>query len=268
MKIYQVDSFTDTLFSGNPAAVCPLEGEWLSDELMQKIAFENNLSETAFVLKKDEGSWAIRWFTPVDEVELCGHATLAAAHVLFNHEGVSATTKLIFEANKHTLKVAYEGKLLVLDFPMDKIHQIDFTDELDCFNLKPKEAWRGTEEYILVYDNQAQIKNAICDLKKATLIDLCGFIITAPGASNTDFDFVSRYFSPKYGIDEDPVTGSAHTLLVPYWQKVLGKNEFKAYQMSARGGVLHCRALGDRALGDRVKIGGYATTFFAGEMFI
>jgi len=265
MKIYQIDSFTDELFSGNPAAVCLLDEVWLPEELMQSIAMENNLSETAFVLKssggKPFGEYEIRWFTPVAEVGLCGHATLAAAHALFAHENFSEK-ELVFSSKRGVLTVAYENDLLTLNFPRDTVYQIDFEEKLDCFNIKPKEAWRGTDEYILVYENEAQVKDAVCDLEKAARIDLSGFIITA-AAERAGVDFVSRYFSPKFGIDEDPVTGSAHTLLVPYWQRVMKKDEFHALQISKRGGKLFCRAENDR-----IKIGGKAVTFFIGELLI
>ena len=257
MKLYQVDSFTDELFRGNPAAVCLVYGNWPAEKLMQNIAAENNLSETAFVLEK-EGEMSIRWFTPATEVPLCGHATLAAAHVLFAHEG--HTGNLIFKSRQHTLKVAYEEDLLVMDFPMDKVWQIGVSDVPHCFNYTPKEVWRGTEEYMLIFEDECQVRNAVCDLAKAADIDLSGFIITAQ-ANGDDFDFVSRYFAPKIGINEDPVTGSAHTLLVPYWQKIMGKDEFRAAQISERGGRLLCRAEGDR-----VKIGGRAVTYMVGEI--
>jgi len=260
MKLYQVDSFTDQLFRGNPAAVCLVSGDWPAEELMQNIAAENNLSETAFVLDR-AGELAIRWFTPTTEVPLCGHATLAAAHVLYAHEGYAG--RLAFKSMQHgVLKVDYEDDLLVLDFPMDRVWQIGADDVPSCFNFAPKEAWRGTEEYMLIFENETQVRDAVCDLAKAADIDLMGFIITAPGDA-ADLDFVSRYFGPKIGIDEDPVTGSAHTLLVPYWRDVLGKNELNAAQLSARGGKLFCRAEEDR-----VKIGGKAVTYMVGEIFI
>ena len=260
MKLYQVDSFTDELFRGNPAAVCLVQdSNWPAIELMQNIAAENNLAETAFVLDKG-GELAIRWFTPTTEVSLCGHATLAAAHVLFTYEGYGGI--LTFKSNHHVLKVAYEGDMLVLDFPMDKIWQIGADDVPVCFNITPKEVWRGTEEYMLIFESETQVKNAVCDLAKATDIDLDGFIVTAM-SDDTNVDFVSRYFAPKIGINEDPVTGSAHTLLVPYWRDILGKNELRAAQLSPRGGKLLCRAEGDR-----VKIGGKAVTYLIGEILI
>jgi predicted PhzF superfamily epimerase YddE/YHI9 len=258
MKIYQIDSFTDSLFSGNPAGVCLLTGSWLSEEMMQQIAMEMNLSETAFV---HLDTMEIRWFTPVAEVNLCGHATLAAAHALFAHENVQERV-LTFHSQRGTLSVSYEDDLLTLDFPRDNIYPIEFKDSLDCFDVKPKEAWRGTGEYLLIFEHEDEILRAVCNLEKASQIDLSGFIITAP-SERTGVDFVSRYFSPKFGLNEDPVTGSAHTLLVPYWQHVTGRDTFYAEQVSERGGKLYCRAVGER-----VKIGGNAVTFFAGELLI
>ena len=261
MKIYQIDSFTDQLFSGNPAGVCLLDEQWLPEDLMQKIAMEMNLSETTFVRREQDGSMEIRWFTPVAEVDLCGHATLAAAHTLFHHENVPEKV-LTFQSKRGILKVSSEEDLLMLDFPRDHIYPIPFTEQLDCFNQKPDEAWRGSGEYLLVFESQEQVERAVCNLEKAAQIDLDGFIITAP-SHLPDVDFVSRYFSPKYGLDEDPVTGSAHTLLVPYWQQVTGRDTFHARQVSKRGGKLFCQAVGDR-----IKIGGRAVTFLVGEMLI
>ncbi|MCL2397130.1 MAG: PhzF family phenazine biosynthesis protein [Defluviitaleaceae bacterium] len=291
MKFYQVDAFTDKLFGGNPAAVCLVYDQWPEESLMQAIAAENNLSETAFVLDV-AGQLAIRWFTPTVEVPLCGHATLAAAHVMFNHENFGGDT-LVLNSRNHVLKVAYEGDflsaldegkiaanrpshsaifpsgvkrkdsdVLTLDFPADHIWQIPFEAHMDCFNAAPMQAWRGTEEYLLVFENQSQIENMVCDLAKATKIDMSGFIVTAP-ADMPGVDFVSRYFAPKIGIDEDPVTGSAHTLLAPYWKEVLGKDNFTALQLSRRVGRLFCRIEGDR-----VKIGGKAITFAVGEILL
>ena len=260
MKVYHVDSFTGELFRGNPAGVCLLGEDWLPEETMRNIAMENNLSETAFVIERN-GTRSIRWFTPVDEVPLCGHATLAAAHVLFNHEGV-AETRLCFKSARGDLFVERDGDLLVLDFPRDEIYEIPMTDALDCFNYWPVAAYRGTSEYLLVFENEDEVRSAVCDLPKASLIDLDGFIITAK-ASDSDIDFVSRYFSPKFGLNEDPVTGSAHTLLVPYWQSVMQKNSFSAAQVSKRGGLLFCTAVSDR-----IKIGGRAVTYLSGEIFL
>ena len=260
MKLYQIDSFTNKLFSGNPAAVCFINDNWLPVELMQNIAMENNLSETAFVLRSSSGM-KIRWFTPTSEIGLCGHATLAAAHALFAHEGAQEK-ELVFECGRGILRVTYENDLLTLDFPRDHIYKIDFQPQHDCFQFLPMETWRGTEEYILVFEDEDQVAAAICDLAKAAQIDLSGIIITAI-SSRKGIDFVSRYFTPKYGIDEDPVTGSAHTLLVPYWQGIMMKDNFRALQISNRGGELFCHAEGDR-----VKIGGRAVTYSISELLI
>jgi len=259
MKFYQIDSFTDTLFSGNPAAVCILKDKWPGETIMQNIAAENNLSETAFVLDVD-GRLEIRWFTPTTEVPLCGHATLAAAHVLFEHEGYQGG--LTFHSANYALKVAYEGELLTLDFPVAKIWKVDFKEQLNCFNAIPNEVWRSEDEYLLIFDSRHDVENAVCNLEKAARIDLLGIIITAQ-ADEDNIDFVSRYFGPKIGIDEDPVTGSAYTLLVPYWSRVMGKENFNAVQLSKRRGKLFCR-LAD----NRVKIGGKAVTYAVGEIFI
>ena len=277
MKFYQVSSFTDNVFGGNPAGVCLLNGEWLSDELMQSIAAQINLSETVFVLDKG-GELYIRWFTPTVEVDLCGHATLAAAHVLYEYSQTSLCETdssdsqestwlascggLVFKSGLYTLPVNYEDGMLVLDFPMAKIRKLKADEVPLCFNFAPKEFWTGNDEYLLVFENQSQVECAVCDLEKAALIDLSGFIITAK-AETPGLDFVSRYFGPKIGINEDPVTGSAHTLLVPYWQKIMGKDKFHAAQLSKRGGQLFCRADGDR-----VKISGKAVTFLTGEIIL
>jgi PhzF family phenazine biosynthesis protein len=258
--MYQVDAFTNEVFKGNPAAVCVLYDAWLPEQIMQNIAAENNLSETAFVLTKD---MSIRWFTPVSEIDLCGHATLATAHVLFFHEGVDSS-EITFMSKKGELIVSKEPNsngMLCLNFPCDVIKQIEFEDKHNCFNYKPKEIWQGTEEYLLIYETEEQVREAVCDLKKAKEIDLSGFIITAQANNTQNIDFVSRYFTPKYGIDEDPVTGSAHTLLIPYWHQKTGKTKFNAKQVSKRGGDLFCTYAGSRVL-----ISGHAVTFFKGEI--
>ena len=258
MKFFQVSSFTSNVFGGNPAGVCLLYGNWLEDNVMQSIAAQINLSETAFVLTKD-GELFIRWFTPTVEVDLCGHATLAAAHVLFAKLSVPG---LVFKSALYTLPVERENDMIVLDFPMAKIKKLDINDVPGCFNIAPIEAWTGHDEYMLVFNTEDEVKNAVCDLEKAKNIDLSGLIITAK-SNRLDVDFVSRYFGPKIGIDEDPVTGSAHTILVPYWHQVTKKSEFKAFQLSKRGGELHCKINGGR-----VKIGGSAVTFLEGTVYL
>jgi len=266
MKMYQVDSFTDTLFGGNPAAVCILGNEWLCEDLMKKISMENNLSETAFVMLRD-GVRYIRWFTPTCEVNLCGHATLAAAHVLFNHENVT-DDEIAFQSKKGALVVKKQGDYILLDFPTDNIQKIDFFDGLDCFEEKPIECYIGSDDYMLVFETQDQIEKLECNMAKATkLTNSEGYSCTREGlictAKGKDVDFVSRYFGPKVGIPEDPVTGSAHTLLAPYWGEKLGKNKLEAMQLSMRRGKLSCEVLGERVI-----IGGKAVTYLIGEIFL
>jgi len=254
MKFFVVSSFTNDVFCGNPAGVCLVGESWLPDEKMQQIAAQVNLSETAFVLRRNDGFF-IRWFTPTVEVDLCGHATLAAACVMYDFYNAK---ELVFTSKKYVLPVEKSGERFVLDFPVAGLQKIfDFPNP---FNYDPSEVYTANDEYLFVYENQAQIETAVCDLQTASNIDLQGFIITAPG--DNGIDFASRYFAPKIGINEDPVTGSAHTILAPYWQKILGKNEFHARQLSKRGGELFCRIEGDR-----VKIAGSAVIFSRGEIF-
>jgi PhzF family phenazine biosynthesis protein len=258
-KLYQIDAFTDSLFHGNPAAVCPLGEAWLPDQVMQAIAMENNLAETAFYIEKG-GRYEIRWFTPLAEVELCGHATLAAAHALFAHEGY-AGDKIEFGSKSGPLSVSRAGSLLSLDFPSDSISPVPLGATFrDCFGLAPQEAFKGSSDYMLVFDGQKTIRGLKPDLAAISRLDARGVIATARG---DEADFVSRCFFPRLGINEDPVTGSAHTTMVPYWSKVLSKRALKAIQLSARGGRLECRDLGPRT-----EISGQAVTFFIGEMRI
>jgi PhzF family phenazine biosynthesis protein len=267
MKLYQVDAFTDRLFAGNPAAVCPLE-HWLKDEEMQKIAMENNLAETAFYVRKDANAFSdrisgkyvyeIRWFTPTIEVELCGHATLATAFVLFNYEG-HPDDVIHFSSKSGLLKVTRENDLLILDFPSDAIMNIG-ENLPSVFNIDPISFYRGKFDYMFVFENEDQIKQLIPDLSKIAHLHCRGLIVTARGSQ---VDFVSRFFAPQSGIDEDPVTGSAHTILIPYWAGVLNKNEFDALQLSPRGGFLKCRYKGSR-----VEIGGKAKLYLKGEIFL
>lgn len=256
MIVYIVDAFTDKLFSGNNAAVCPLK-EWLPDALMQQIAFENNLAETTFVVQEKEG-YRIRWFTPAVEVDLCGHATLAAAHVLMNHLGY-ATDKIVFNSRSGKLMVIKTGNALTLDFPADSIMETTNKDSFThCFSLQPKEIYKGKTDYLFVFETQKDIEQLIPNLDAIARLDARGVIVTAKG---DEADFVSRFFAPQSGINEDPVTGSAHTTLTPYWSRILGKNTFKARQLSARGGELGCELLGDRVL-----ISGQAVTYLIGDI--
>lgn len=258
-KIYQVDAFTTEVFGGNPAAVCPLD-KWLSDELLQKIAMENNLAETAYYVKK-ENTFEIRWFTPTVEVDLCGHATLAAAFVLFNYEGHTVNEINFLSPRSGKLNVRKQGDHLTLNFPTDVFEKVELTNDLiSGFNVKPTEAYKGKTDHMLVFENEEEIKTIIPDLEKIAKMDGRGVIITAKG---NNVDFVSRFFAPQSGINEDPVTGSAHTTLTPYWSKKLNKTELSAIQLSERKGYLKCKYLNDR-----VEIGGQAKLYLIGEIFV
>jgi len=259
IKLYQVDAFTERVFGGNPAAVCILD-EWLDDEMMQNIAAENNLSETAFAVRLDN-AYEIRWFTPNSEVDLCGHATLACAHVLFEHYHFPGD-KIIFQSmSKGKLAVMREGEFLTLDFPADPPEKIDDPQKLlDAIGKPAVESYRGSSDYMLLYDTQRDIEDISPDFARLTEIDLRGIIVTAPG---NDTDFVSRFFAPKLEINEDPVTGSAHTTLTPFWSERLGKKALTARQLSRRKGDLHCKLLDSR-----VHITGKAVTYLGGEIEI
>ena len=256
LKIYQLDAFTNQVFGGNPAAVIPLT-EWLSDDLMQKIALENNLAETAFyVLEGDK--YHIRWFTPTVEVDLCGHATLATSYQIFHYENYPKSI-IEFTSRSGILKVEKQGDLLELDFPMDKIIPAETPQALiDSLSATPKKTFKGLTDYMLIFDNEAQIKAFEPDFRKMLTVDCRGVIVTAKG---DEVDFVSRFFGPNSGVDEDPVTGSAHTTLTPYWAKVLDKTTLSAKQISSRGGDLQCTLVDDR-----VKIAGKVAPYLIGEI--
>lgn len=259
MKIYHVDAFAESVFTGNPAAVCPLES-WLSDELLQKIAMENNLAETAFYVKQQD-FYEIRWFTPTVEVALCGHATLAAAYVLFNFEGYEGESVLFKSRQSGDLSVTREEDCLTLNFPEDLIAKVENTSGFqNCFNVPPVEIWKGKTDYMFVFENENQIKNLIPDFSEILKFDCRGIIVTAKGDNS---DFVSRFFAPQSGISEDPVTGSAHTTLMPYWSEKLGKSELSATQLSARKGFLNCKKENDRIL-----ISGKAKLYLQGEILV
>jgi PhzF family phenazine biosynthesis protein len=258
MKIYQVDAFTKTLFHGNPAAVVPLE-EWLPDTLMQQIAMENNLAETAFLIKEGE-DFHIRWFTPSTEVDLCGHATLASAFVLYHYEGYVGDS-IRFHSRSGLLTVSRQDELLSLDFPADQIREVELSPELtDGLDPKPVKAFRGKTDYLLVFEHERDIRDLQVDLSRLSRIRARGIIVTAPGE---EVDMVSRFFAPQSGIDEDAVTGSAHTSLTPYWADRLGKTKLTAIQLSARKGWLECELQGDRVL-----ITGQAKPFLKGELLL
>lgn len=257
IKMYQVDAFTDRLFGGNPATICILDS-WLDDRLMQSIGAENNLAETAFIIKNGAG-YDIRWFTPAVEVDLCGHATLAAAHVVFNHVG-HGSDEIVFNSHRSgLLKVAKRGDLLTLDFPTDIFKKIDTPKFLaDGLGAAPIETYKGKTDYMAVFSYQHEVEALKPDFKTLALLGERGLIVTAKG---DEVDFVSRFFAPQSGIDEDPVTGSAHTTLIPYWSKVLGKDDLSAIQVSARKGYLTCKDLGER-----VAISGNAVTYMVAEI--
>jgi predicted PhzF superfamily epimerase YddE/YHI9 len=257
LEIYQVDAFCRELFTGNPAAVCPLE-YWPDDRLLQNIAMENNLAETSFFVHAGD-HFEIRWFTPTVEVALCGHATLATAHVLYNHMNVQKD-KLRFSSKSGDLFVTRHGDGLLLDFPKDNLVRIDVTEEMvGWFNLRPLEAFKGNIDYLLVFAEQSQIEDLVPNLEKIrTHTEVRGVIATAKG---TQVDMVSRFFAPQAGIPEDPVTGSAHTSLVAYWAEKSGKDQLEAIQLSPRKGYLSCTNDGDR-----VRIQGLAKTYLSGRI--
>lgn len=259
LKIYQVDAFTDKVFGGNPAAICPL-AHWIDDTLMQQIAMENNLAETAFIVK-DKDQFTIRWFTPAVEVDLCGHATLASAYVLFNHEGYEKDTINFYSPRSGALTVTRQAENLTMNFPADEVNPIELTDELLApFKIAPEAAFKGKTDFMFVFKTEEQIQALKPDLQKIESLQARGVIVTARGK---DVDFVSRFFAPQSGINEDPVTGSAHTTLIPYWSKILGKDEMSALQLSPRGGVLYCRNIQNR-----VEISGQAKLYMIGDIFI
>lgn len=257
LPIYQVDAFATKVFEGNPAAVCPLN-EWLSDEVMQNIAMENNLSETAFFVNQGE-SYRLRWFTPETEVDLCGHATLASAHVLFEHLGYEEEV-IRFGSNSGELRVQKDGDRLVMDFPTSELEESEVPSELEeALGALPTELFRA-DDYLYIVDSEQQIRALDPDFRLLKQVNTRGIIITAP---SEEFDFVSRFFAPAVGIDEDPVTGSAHTMLAPYWSKRLGKDKLIGRQISKRGGTVYCHQKGDR-----VELGGEARTFMKGQIII
>jgi PhzF family phenazine biosynthesis protein len=256
IRMFQVDAFTENLFGGNPAAVCLLN-ENLPDDVMQKIAAENNLAETAFVTGTSD-SFSIRWCTPKVEVDLCGHATLASAHVIFNHLNYPKKT-VRFTSRSGVLEVTKESDLLVLNFPADILQKSCLPPTVtESLGMDPVEILKGKTDYLLVYESQHQIEALDPDFVGLCKATARGIIVTAKGDES---DFVSRFFAPQVGINEDPVTGSAHTSLIPYWSARLAKKEMTAIQLSERRGYLRCKDLGER-----VEIGGKAVTYMVGEI--
>jgi PhzF family phenazine biosynthesis protein len=269
LPIFQVDAFTRRPFHGNPAAVVLLGSTDLDDTTLQNIAAENNLAETAFIrprpLSHGVPHFNIRWFTPSTEVDLCGHATLAAAHVLWRHatSGMSARgNRIIFESRAGELVVDREGDLIVLDFPAQPGQQMPIDPALSAaLGAAPTECYRSDAGKIMaVFDNRREVYGLTPDMIALAKLDGLGVIATAPGSGH---DFVSRFFAPRLGIPEDPVTGSAHCTLIPYWSDRLGKKRLNAHQVSKRGGELACE---DR--GTRVRIGGFAVTIVEGTLLV
>jgi PhzF family phenazine biosynthesis protein len=256
LRLFQVDAFASRVFAGNPAAVVPLE-RWLDDRTLQAIATENNLSETAFIVG-EKGDYHIRWLTPTDEVDLCGHATLASAWVVF-HELERGRTEVSFRSQSGPLRVTAGGDRLALDFPSRPPEPADATLEAlaRALGARPQAAL-SSRDAMAVYASEAEVRALAPDLAAVAALDRLGAIATAPGR---DCDFVSRFFAPSMGIPEDPVTGSAHCTLVPYWAKRLGKTRLFARQVSARGGELWCE---DR--GDRVSIAGHCVKYLEGTI--
>lgn len=259
MKYYIVDAFTSEVFKGNPAAVCIIDkmSQWPDDIIMQNIAIENNLSETAFVIKNND-DYNLRWFTPENEIDLCGHATLAAAFVISNF--VDNEKSIIkFNTVSGLLTVERNNDLYVMDFPSRKAEKVEIQPIYqEILGIRPIEAYKA-RDLMLVFQNEHQIKNAKPDfnmIKK--LNDILGIIITAKGQNS---DFVSRFFTTIDGVPEDPVTGSSHCNLIPYWSERLEKSQMTALQLSKRGGVLYCEDLGER-----VKISGNAVLYAMGEI--
>lgn len=255
IPIYQIDAFASKVFAGNPAAVCPLE-DWLEEEVMQSIAAENNLAETAFFVKEGQG-YGLRWFTPLAEIDLCGHATLASAFVVFSHLEPKAE-KVEFETKSGRLTVRQEGGLLSMDFPSRDPEPCPTPDVLiEALGLRPQEVLRSRDLMAVLADEE-QVRSLAPKMNLLMEIDGLGLIVTAPGET---VDFVSRFFAPKVGVPEDPVTGSAHSTLIPYWSRRLEKSELTALQISPRGGELFCRDEGERVI-----IAGKAVPYLAGTI--
>lgn len=256
LPYFEVAAFSSRPFAGNPAGVCLLE-QWLPDSLLQSIATENNLAETAFVLPRDQ-VYELRWFTPTNEVNLCGHATLAAGHVLFRHRAFKEEVIRFHSPRTGPLGVVREGDRLVLDFPASTVAACEITEEfVAALGARPQKLFAG-RDYLAVYQNMEEILAIKPDLSRVASLPHEGVIVTAPG---TDCDFVSRFFAPSHGIDEDPVTGSTHCNLIPFWAARLGKQKLLARQLSKRGGMIFCENGAER-----VRIGGHAVTYLTGEI--
>lgn len=258
LTLYQVDAFTNKLFGGNPAAVVPLE-KWIDDELMQQLAMENNLAETVFFVPRED-EFYIRWFTPVLEINLCGHATLASSYVLYNFLGYNKPA-IIFNSKSGKLVVEKKGNSLLMDFPSWKPEKADvYPDNLqEALGVKEIVAVYKYRDLLVELNTEEDVKNAKPDF---TALKNMGekVIITAPGKK---YDFVSRFFAPVAGVDEDPVTGSAHSQLIPFWSEKLNKSVMQAKQLSQRGGEIYCEQKGDRVI-----MGGECVFYMKGEFVV
>lgn len=258
LRYYQIDAFSNGPFTGNPAAVVPLE-EWLDDKLMQQIAMENNLSETAFIVA-DEDDYQIRWFTPQIEVKLCGHATLASAFVVFKYLDPNKDS-IVFHSKSGPLYVTRSDELLQMDFPTDDIVDCPLNRTLvDAIGAKPDHSFKGNSDVVFVFNSSTIIEDIKPNFNLLSTVNIRGLLVTAPGFDQ--FDFVSRGFFPAAGINEDPATGSAHTTLTPYWSKQLHKTQLSALQMSARGGYFNVEDQGERTI-----LKGSAHLFAEGTLF-
>lgn len=257
MKQYVVDAFTDKIFGGNPAAVCVMD-DWLPDDLMLKIAAENNLSETAFTVKEGN-TYRLRWFTPADEIDLCGHATLATAYVIANYYEKNMES-LTFQTKSGDLVVSKKGDLFEMDFPSYELKKVDVTDDMEeAIGTRPLEAYMG-RDLLCILATEDDVRNLNPDLNKVKKLDGLLLQVTAEGK---DYECVSRTFGPKSNIPEDPVCGSGHCHIIPFWAERLNKSTLVAYQASARGGLLYCNYEGKRT-----KLGGKATLYSIADLYV
>ena len=255
--LYQIDAFTDKIFSGNPAAVVPLDN-WISEKYMQSIAMENNLSETAFIVKENK-NYSIRWYTPNGEVDLCGHATLASAFTIFNYLEPNLQD-IEFISKSGLLTVTKNKNELIMNFPKDvyKSFSKGRAQIQKIIGLNPQNILKGKDDILVILSSQSEVEKLKPNFELLTRLDCRGLVVSAPGEK---YDFVSRCFYPKYGVDEDPVTGSAHCLLAPYWSEVLSEKKMSAYQLSYRGGKLICEVEKNR-----VKLSGTCAPYMIGEI--
>ncbi|HEX4824698.1 MAG TPA: PhzF family phenazine biosynthesis protein [Candidatus Polarisedimenticolaceae bacterium] len=259
-KIFQVDAFADRPFAGNPAGVCLLERE-APEKWMQAVAAEMNVAETAFLVRRADGAYDLRWFTPTVEVDLCGHATLGSAHVLWEIGALSSSERAVFHTKSGMLSAWREDGMIRMDFPAEHASEAPAPPGLlSGLGVKPVFAGKNRFDWLIEVESEAAVRAVVPALPAIAAVGGRGVIVTAR-ASSSGVDFVSRFFAPAAGVDEDPVTGSAHCALAPYWAAKLGKLALAGYQASRRGGTVHCRALGDR-----VVLGGTAVTVLRAEL--